>query len=417
MPGIFCGTELPPIRQVGGAKFFRLHGNGVQKLIIQLCGILRIFFAEIGDVQRVIIFEESNPVVLPALAALFQPAKALEHTLCEDDIHISHFMFDTPNVRDGGCTGRSKEILEIHLVQHPLDIGHTDLERGMDVLSTQSFINDSRIFYRDQTLAIKGGNCKIIHIFFYPAVLLEISVPSIRLHGDSTKAWNLKGGIVDHDDPMWLIDFNACHPVTTGHHQTVIGVQLTKLTHPNVQIHHNALTDRCIKIFPDKGKPCGPAHTAGAFKGKITARPSAKVQGDSLVTEHRLHFVLPLHISWPQLCFIKDPLKIHNEKDICQVSDDRILFRECKIIPVKLRHDLKEQGIVFLLGSTGDLALVCAGRVQRKGISAVTVQFCVTNHGSGGEPIDLIFSLKHKSTSSYNVVTSPTFFSQARPAL
>ena len=119
---------VPAVRQIGGAELVRFEGYCVQKLVIEFCRLLRLLLADICDVQRMAVLAEHRPVVLPAHAALVQPAAALEHTLGEDDIDLLNRMIYAPQVGDGVRAAAVKIILEVHLVQHALDIRHTDLE-------------------------------------------------------------------------------------------------------------------------------------------------------------------------------------------------------------------------------------------------------------------------------------------------
>ena len=83
-----CALPISAVRQIGRAELVTLNGNGGQKLIVQLGGLFRFLLAHIGDVQRMAVLAEHRPIVLPAHAALIQPAAALEHTLGEDDIDL-----------------------------------------------------------------------------------------------------------------------------------------------------------------------------------------------------------------------------------------------------------------------------------------------------------------------------------------
>ena len=119
---------IPAVRQIGGAELVALNGNGGQKLIVQLGGLFRFLLAHICDVQRMAVLAEHCPIVLPTHAASVQPAVALEHTLGEDDVHIPDGMLHAPQIGDGVRPAEGQEVFEVHLVQHTLDIGHTDLE-------------------------------------------------------------------------------------------------------------------------------------------------------------------------------------------------------------------------------------------------------------------------------------------------
>ena len=119
---------VPAVRQIGRAELVTLNGNGGQKLIVQLGGLFRFLLAHIGDVQRMAVLAKHRPVVLPVHATGSEPAVSLEHALGEDDVHIPDGMLHAPQIGDGVRPAESQEVFEVHLVQHTLDIGHTDLE-------------------------------------------------------------------------------------------------------------------------------------------------------------------------------------------------------------------------------------------------------------------------------------------------
>ena len=125
---------IPAVRQIGGAELIRLEGYRIQKLIVQFCRFLRLFLADIRDVQRVAVLAEHHPIVFPAHTASGQPAAALEHTLGKDNIDLLNRMLHAPQIGDGVRTAAVKIILEIYLMQHTLHIWHTDLKRGVDFL-------------------------------------------------------------------------------------------------------------------------------------------------------------------------------------------------------------------------------------------------------------------------------------------
>ena len=49
-------------------------------------------------------------------------------------------MVDTPDVLNDLRSGTLQKILEVHLVEHPFDVGQTDLERGVTVPPTVRFV-------------------------------------------------------------------------------------------------------------------------------------------------------------------------------------------------------------------------------------------------------------------------------------
>ena len=125
---VFLRTVIPAVWQIGGTELVRLEGYRVQKLIVQFRRFLRLLLADIRDVQCVAVLTEHRPIVLPAHATGSEPAVSLEHALGEDDVHIPDGMLHAPQIGDGVRPAEGQEVFEVHLVQHTLDIGHTDLE-------------------------------------------------------------------------------------------------------------------------------------------------------------------------------------------------------------------------------------------------------------------------------------------------
>ena len=119
---------FPAVRQIGGAKFLGGDGESVQKLIIQFRVWLCFRFVGVGDVERVMVFFKDRPIVLPRHVVLPKPAKALEHCSGQNNVDLIYRVTDSVNVRDIGTARASHKILEIHLVQHPFDEGHTNLK-------------------------------------------------------------------------------------------------------------------------------------------------------------------------------------------------------------------------------------------------------------------------------------------------
>ena len=81
VPGILRRTVVPTQGEICGAELLRRHGQGGEKLIVQLRELLRIILAHARDVQSVPVSAECVPIIVPAHIVLAEPAIALEHTL------------------------------------------------------------------------------------------------------------------------------------------------------------------------------------------------------------------------------------------------------------------------------------------------------------------------------------------------
>ena len=91
------------------------------------------------------------------------------------------------------------------------------------------------------------------------------------------------------------------------------------------QIHHDSFGNRGEKILTDERKPGLPAHITGAFKGEISVLPGAKVQHDSLGTEHTFRFLLADDLPLAQPSCIKHLLKIHIKDDLRKQRKERTM--------------------------------------------------------------------------------------------
>lgn len=97
-------------------ELLRLNGNGGQELIIQFRGGFRFLAAHLGDIDRMIVFPEGAPVVLPGHTVFLQPTVALEHALGQNDLHIINSVNVAPDIGDGFRAAVFQKVLEVHLV-------------------------------------------------------------------------------------------------------------------------------------------------------------------------------------------------------------------------------------------------------------------------------------------------------------
>ena len=84
-------------------------------------------------------------------------------------------------------------------------------------------------------------------------------------------------------------------------------------------------------------------------------RPGAEVQDDSFGAEHTFRFLLAVGVFLLSVGAVKDPGKVHVEKDLGKIVDNRSIRGECKIPAMQPVHDLIEQGIVILIHLNADL--------------------------------------------------------------
>ena len=354
-------------------------------MIVELYQFLRLRLAQVGDVQGVVIFPKGVPVVLPGHTVLPQPAVGLELTASEDDVHTANRVRLAPNIYDALGTASLQKVLEVHLMEHPLDVGHTDLEGGVGVAAAASLVHYLRILFGDEAHAVKAGDVQI----FQCICPVEGSRLSVFPQGDDGGSFHSLGWIVYDDDPVIFVNADAVYPGSAGEHETIVGVEFTELASAQFHIQHDPLAHGLIQFRPDKGEAGLAAHAGGALEGHIAVWAAAEVQGDPLGTEH-VSGLLPAGLLRPSGSTpVKDPGEVHVEQHIGE-SRYLLLATLPPALPVELVHQLMEHGAaVLLVPGSRYLAVLGGAAVQSKGVNAVLLRG-ITHHRPGREFVDLI---------------------------
>ena len=341
---------------------------------------------------------EDRPVVLPGHAAVLQPAAALEHTLGENDVHLPHRMDHTPQIHNGLCAAVQQEIVEVHLVEHPLDVGQADLKGGVDSLPTKCPVHHLGVLFGDQPLPVKAGDGDLLPPL-HPVVSPGAARASVVLHRDDRGIICLPGGVVDDHHPVGPVDTDAVHPHAAREHQAVVGVELAELAVPNLHVHLDPPAHLVVHVLPEEGQLRLPAHIAGAFKGQIAVLAGAEVQVDTLRPEHVPGLLLPEPLNIPQTTAVKDTGEVHVENHVGQPCEQVVLSRLIKAVPMQHTHDLEEQRIAVLLVQGGTaLAPLRGCPVKDKAVLAVLLDGA-THHGPGGQFKNPVSGLGHAPTS------------------
>ena len=152
---------VPALRQVGGAELLRLDGEGGEELVVELHELLRLRLAQVGDVQGVVVVPKGVPIVLPGHTVLPQPAIRLELTPGENDVHTADGVCLAPDIHNGLGAASLQKILEVHLVEHPLDVGHPNLEGGVGVSAATGLVHHICVLFGNEAHAIKAGDVQI----------------------------------------------------------------------------------------------------------------------------------------------------------------------------------------------------------------------------------------------------------------
>ena len=354
-------------------------------MVVEFHQLLRLRLAQVRDVQGVVVVPKGVPVVLPGHTVLPQPVVGLELTAGEDDVYTADGVRLAPDVHDALGAAALQKVLEIHLMEHSLDVGHPDLEGGVGVAAATSLVHYLGVLFGDKAHAVKTGDVQI----FQCICPVEGSRLSAFPQGDDWCSFHAPGWIVDDDDPVKFVNANAVHPGSAGEHETVVGVEFAELASVQLHVQHDPMAHGLIQIRPDEGEAGLAAHTGGALKGHIAAGTAAEVQSDPLRTEH-VSGLLPanlLHL--PGSTPVKDPGEVHIEQHIGKRCDF-LLATLPPALPVKLVHQLVEHGAaVLLVLGTRYPAVLGSTAVQSKGVNAVLLHG-IAHHRPGREFVDLI---------------------------
>ena len=193
---------------------------------------------------------ECFPVIFPRHLIFGKPAVSFEHAFCQDNIHILYRMTHTPYIGNFLCAVLVQEIFEIHLVKHSFHIGHTDLKRSMDMFSAVSLVNRLGVSLCDDSFAVKFHYGKGL-VFLYPFVFAHALRSAVLFYSDHIGG-SLKLVVCNNNYAVRSVNIHTVDPYTAGKHQSVIGIELGKLTPADFHIKHDSLSDGNIKILPDK---------------------------------------------------------------------------------------------------------------------------------------------------------------------
>ena len=178
--------------------------------------------------------------------------------------------------------------------------------------------------------------------FLHPVIFAGTALRSVVLYGDDADIPLCARRIVDDHHPVGPVNADAVNADTAGQHQAVVGIEFAELAVTDGHIHHDAAAHGIIKILPNEGQPCLPAHAARTLKGKVTMWPGAKVQSDTFGTEQGLGLLLPDQVFLPGTAPVKDAGEIHIENDVREVGHQLPTGSSSESIAVQHAHDLIE---------------------------------------------------------------------------
>ena len=215
-----------------------------------------------------------------------------------------------PAVPDHSLTAQVQNLLEVHLMHHPLDVGQTDLKRSVDDRAAERPVDDLGVLFGDKPLSVKAGDGNV-HPALHPVILAGAVLGAVVFHRDDRDAPGHHHRVVHHDNAVGLVEVDPVQPCAAGKHQTVVGVELAELTVADGHVHLNAAAHLVVHILPEKGQLALAAHAARPLKGEIAMHPRSQIQTHTLRAEHIPGLLLADLLAGQCAVAVKDPGEVH----------------------------------------------------------------------------------------------------------
>ena len=331
----FLRRGLPAKGKLCGTVFLRSNGGSVQKLVVQLGQSVAAAVIHAGDEKAVPVPAAAVQVLRPAQPVLLHPAQALAHASGQNHVHLFHGMPHAEQIGNLRNAELRKQSVEVHCVDHALDIGQANLEGEMPRFQGGVTAQHVSQLLGDQALAVKFQNLNVCGLL-HPGVAAHGMLGAVILHGDDGDVLHDAAGIVhDHNvvgvHPESTVAF--LDPLPVAEQQPVVGVELGKLTLPELHAQGDPLPHWREEIRPEKGQLVLAAHAGRALKGHKAVGFFSEIHQDALRPEEPFS---------PVLEFL-DPTHRATVKDAGEVQIDHCLLE-------LVRHKLQPRRPVSVQG-------------------------------------------------------------------
>ena len=187
----------------------------------------------------------------PRQPVIRHPAEGFEHAFCQNQVHFIRFVTIPPYVHKVGHVQLPEQPMEVHLMYHALDVRHTDLEGGMDVLPAIAAVDLFGQLCADQALAVELLDCHFAHSL-HPPIGAGRTVAAYVLHRNHGHVFHGGLEVLHHDHPAGVEEGTDADPVRE--HEPVVGVYLAQ--HAAVESHPqgDALLQALIYVFGYEGQ-------------------------------------------------------------------------------------------------------------------------------------------------------------------
>lgn len=220
-------------------------------------------------------------------------------------------------------------------MDYALDIGQANLEGKMPRFQGGVTAQHISQLLGDQALAVKFQNLNICGLL-HPRVTAHGERTAVVLHGDDGDILHDAAGIVHNHNVVGVHPESTVaflDPLPVAEQQPVVGVELGKLTLPELHAQGDPFPHGREEIRSNKGQLVLPAHAGRALKGDKVVGFLSKIHKDALRPEEPFGSILEL----------LDPAHRATVKDAGEVQVDHCLLEF-------VRHKLQPRRPVAVQG-------------------------------------------------------------------
>ena len=292
----FLRRGLPGKGKLCGTVFLCGNGGGVQKLVVQFGQSVAAMVIQAGDEKAVPVSAAAVQVLRPVQAVFLHPAQALAHAPSQNHVHLFHGMPHAEQIGNLSNAELREQSVEVHCMDHALDIGQANLEGKMPRFQGCVTAQHVSQLLGDQALAVKFQNLNICGLL-HPGVTAHGMLGAVILHGDDGDVLHDAAGIVHNHNVVGVHPESTVaflDPLPVAEQQPVVGVELGKLTLPELHAQGDPLPHGREEIRPEEGQLVFTAHAGRALKGHKAVGFLSKIHQDALRPEEPFCPVLEL---------------------------------------------------------------------------------------------------------------------------
>ena len=189
----------PVKRLVRRSELIGTQSERGKKLVVQSRVLLIFGVVDTGYIQSVTIVPATVKIFRKCQPVLGHPSATLELALGQNHSDTLDWVRNAPHICNRCDCRFSAESMKVHLMHHTLDIRHTDLKRGVDMMTAVESVNCGGKFGRYNPLTVKQRDLDIA-LFLDSLIVANIADTCRVFHGNDINVGIYGGGIINNDN-------------------------------------------------------------------------------------------------------------------------------------------------------------------------------------------------------------------------